>query len=73
MTDLELQSLHDLQGLVIESLVQFGEVKTNLYATSVSLDEDLLYARISAVEDLLEGLTYILEHIEHGTIDPVAF
>ena len=73
MTDQELQALRDLQQFLLDTSAKFSNVKTNLYATSVPLDDSLLAERTSAVEGLLENLTYMLEHIEHGTISPVAF
>ena len=80
MTDQELRVLderrrvlRDLQQFVLDASAKFSNIKTNLYATSVPLDDSLLAERTSAVEGLLENLTYMLEHIEHGTISPVAF
>jgi hypothetical protein len=72
MTDDEIQALRHFQQFVLEEADKFSRIKTNLYATSVPLDDALLAERINAIENLLETLTYMLEHLEHGTISPIA-
>lgn len=61
------EPFHELGRIAATLADQFGQVTTNLYSTNSPTDEQIVLERCSAVEEILDSITFSIDGAEESS------